>query len=129
MVVLIIIAGELSPFHSKNQHCFFPLVILIAALVYFRSRGSDPVTIKHRQLTEDKSVLWKAGTGNLRVEPNNRVSRISTTTDGFSNPVYSMEDAISTCETDNVTGDLVHNPVYMDDDMLQGIKSTIVILW
>ena len=47
------------------------------------------------------------------------MSRISTATDGFSNPVYSMEDAISTCENDEISGDLVHNPVYIDDDMLQ----------
>ena len=76
--------------------------------------------VKRRELTEDKAVLWTSGTGNLRVEPTtNRMSRISTATDGFSNPVYSMEDAISTCETDDVTGDLVHNPLYVDDDMLQ----------
>ena len=47
------------------------------------------------------------------------MSRISTATGGFANPVYSMEDAISTCENDNISGDLVHNPVYMDGDMLQ----------
>ena len=89
-------------------------------MIYFRSRSSDPVTVKRRELTEDKAVLWTSGTGNLRVEPTtNRMSRISTATDGFSNPVYSMEDAISTCETDDVTGDLVHNPLYVDDDMLQ----------
>ena len=88
-------------------------------MIYFRTRGSDPVTVKHRELSEDKAVLWTSGTGNLRVEPTNRMSRISTATDGFANPVYSMEDAISTCETDNISGDLVHNPVYMDDDMLQ----------
>ena len=116
---------SLVNFYPINSYILiFPIVILIAALVYFRSRGSDPVTVKHRNLTEDKSVLWKAGTGNLRVEPNNRVSRMSTATDGFSNPVYTMEDAISTCETDNVSGDLVHNPVFMDDDMLlQGNKT------
>ena len=89
-------------------------------MIYFRSRSSDPVTVKRRELTEDKAVMWTSGTGNLRVEPvTNRMSRISTATDGFSNPVYSMEDAISTCETDDVTGDLVHNPLYVDDDMLQ----------
>ena len=88
-------------------------------MIYFRTRGSDPVTVKHRELSEDKAVLWTSGTGNLRVEPTNRLSRISTATDGFSNPVYSMEDAISTCENDEISGDLVHNPVYMDDDMLQ----------
>ena len=90
-------------------------------MIYFRSRSSDPVTVKRRELTEEKAVLWTSGTGNLRVEPNtNRMSRISTATDGFSNPVYSMEDAISTCETDDVTGgDLVHNPLYVDEDMLQ----------
>ena len=88
-------------------------------MIYFRSRSSDPVTVKRRELTEDKAVMWTSGTGNLRVEPvTNRMSRISTATDGFSNPVYSMEDAISTCETDNISGDLVHNPVFMDDDML-----------
>ena len=76
--------------------------------------------VKRRELTKDKAVMWTSGTGNLRVEPTtNRMSRISTATDGFSNPVYSMEDAISTCETDDVTGDLVHNPLYVDDDMLQ----------
>ena len=90
-------------------------------MIYFRSRSSDPVTVKRRNLTEDKAVLWTSGTGNLRVEPNsNRMSRISTATDGFSNPVYSMEDAISTCETDDVTGgDLVHNPLFLDDEMQQ----------
>ena len=94
-------------------------------MIYFRSRGSDPVTVKHRELSEDTTVLWKSGTGNLRVEPTNRMSRISTATDGFSNPVYSMEDAISTCETDNISGDLVHNPVYMDDDMLQRKEAVV----
>ena len=89
-------------------------------MIYFRSRSSDPVTVKRRNLTEDKAVLWTSGTGNLRVEPiTNRMSQISTATDGFSNPVYSMEDAISICETDNISGDLVHNPVFMDDEMLQ----------
>ena len=88
-------------------------------MIYFRTRGSDPITVKHRELSEDKAVLWTSGTGNLRVEPTNRLSRISTATDGFSNPVYSMEDAISTCENDEISGDLVHNPVYIDDDMLQ----------
>ena len=87
-------------------------------LIYFRSRSSDPVTVKHRELSEDTNVLWKSGTGNLRVEPTNRLSRISTATDGFSNPVYAMEDAVSTCENDNVSGDLVHNPLYLDDDMI-----------
>jgi len=105
---------------SQLKSILFLLVVLIAMMIYFRSRKSDPVTVKHRELSEDKAVLWKSGTGNLRVEPTNRLSRMSTATEGFSNPVYSMEDAISTCETDNISGDLVHNPVFMDDDMLQG---------
>ena len=94
-------------------------------MIYFRSRISDPVAVKRRNLTENKAVLWTSGTGNLWVEPTtNRMPRISTATNGFSNPVNSMEDAISTCETENISGDLVHNRVFMDDNMLQ--SKTIV---